>query len=949
MMHWCLLMLCMSVQLMGGESILLKFNSGSQEFTDWKVEKRKGSIAALQPIIGNHDSKPYVRDELINVLLRKKGEQTLASSHPLERIAVLNVLTDIPIQKAIRSLAALDFIEYAEVMPRHTLIQTPNDPLYGYQYHQQMIGVDSAWSIMDPQGNGDSVLVGIVDTGVDPLHEDLSGVMFVNPGESGIDSIGANKSANGIDDDNNGFIDDWQGWDFASSIDPVKGDNRAVPGHLHGTHVAGIACAITNNAKGIAGIARNHRILPVKVGYDDSTSVNVSGSYEGILYAAMMGADIINCSWGSPTSSLAEQEIVNQALQFGCVIIGGAGNDQSEIAFYPASYRGVISVAAVGPDTVKANYSNVHGTVDISAPGSFIYSTVLGNGYGYSSGTSMAAPVVTGVAAMVSSMKPKYSSEQITGLLKASALNISGINPDYAKGLGAGLIQASRALSMQEPRYVEIKQAEFSELNSDGLFTPGEQVELAIVLHNLLGDVDSCSIIIHSEDSQYPVSILNDTLSVGLLKASTMYAIAEKVQCILPKTSPFNHRIVLRLEILSGTVNVGGGFAELIINPTYRSMTSNDMHISVTSQGHIGYNDYPINLQGIGLSLPPHNQSVLFESGFIVGTSAEKLSNGVRDISGDEQEHSFYIRSSVDVVAPGQKADAESYAHFADSVRVIDAGISVKHRIYQFDEEGIDSAIFITYDMRNERESRIDSLFAGMFFDWDIGPSGQNNICVFEKDEGYAHCFNSVDTNLPHIGLTLLSTMPVQFHAIDNDGRGTGFSIYDGFSRNEKWYAISGGISRETTRSTDVSMVMGGGPMALDIGAEKQLALAIVAGTSKASIRTAILKARQAALQKGIGTGFRWNIVPEKSRLLDIVISQDEMIRIDFELSEQDLVGFSIYSMQGQQLRSVAPRIYDAGQYAGTFMSFEGLPSGVYFLRMQTRGSQDALPFIIIR
>ncbi|MFM7339828.1 MAG: S8 family serine peptidase, partial [Bacteroidota bacterium] len=269
MMHWCLLMLCMSVQLMGGESILLKFNSGSQEFTDWKFEKRKGSIAALQPIIGNHDSKPYVRDELINALLQKKGEQTLASSHPLERIAVLNVLTDIPIQKAIRSLAALDFIEYAEVMPRHTLIQTPNDPLYGYQYHQQMIGVDSAWSIMDAQGNGDSVLVGIVDTGVDPLHEDLSGVMFVNPGESGIDSIGANKSANGIDDDNNGFIDDWQGWDFASSIDPVKGDNRAVPGHLHGTHVAGIACAITNNAKGIAGIARNHRILPVKVGYDD--------------------------------------------------------------------------------------------------------------------------------------------------------------------------------------------------------------------------------------------------------------------------------------------------------------------------------------------------------------------------------------------------------------------------------------------------------------------------------------------------------------------------------------------------------------------------------------------------------------------------------------------------------------------------------------------------------
>jgi len=533
--------------------------------------------------------------------------------------------------------------------------------------------------------------------------------------------------------------------------------------------------------------------------------------------------------------------------------------------------------------------------------------------------------------------------------LKSSAVDISSQNPLHAKGLGSGMIQAYAAVSKNQPRYVEITQAEFSEINPNGMFTPGEHIELSVVVHNLLEDADSCSLIIHSEDAQYPVAILNDTIALGRLKASTIYAIAEKVQCILPQSSPFNHRIVLRLDIESRAKHIGRGFAELIINPTYRTMMANDMHLTVTSQGHIGYNDYPTNIQGIGLVFPPNEQSVLFESGFIVGTSAEKLSNGIRDISGDEQERSFYIRSSVEVVSPGQKADAESFSQFADSARAIDAGVSVEHRIYQFDEEGVDSTVFITYDIKNERIVRLDSVHAGMFFDWDIGPGGQNNICTFEMDEGYAHCFSTVDSTLPHIGITLLNDVPVQFHAIDNDGRGNGFSIYDGFSRNEKWFALSGGISRERSRSTDVSMIMGGGPFGLDPGAHQQLAFAIVAGSTKSDIKNAILNARSIAKQKGIASGFAWNVLPETSRLIDIVISQDEMIRVDFELSKQEMVEFAIYSMQGHALHSLPPKQYDAGQYAGIFMSFKGLPSGVYFMRMNTGSANDALPFILVR
>lgn len=942
---------CITFNVIANDAIILKFTKGSAAYTEWKQSNRVGTITPLIDILGVHDSKPFVRDALISMLKNTSKSEVIldGDDHPLERIAIVEYTSAIPIRKLLISLRALPYVEYAEEQSEHKLIEIPNDPYYGYQYYPSMIGADSAWTYYLNQSKRDSVLIAIVDTGIDPLHEDLADVIFVNSGETGLDSIGNNKSANGIDDDKNGFIDDWQGWDFASSIDPIKGDNRAVPGHFHGTHVAGTAGAITNNQKGIAGIARSHRLLPVKVGYDDSTSITVSGAYEGMLYASLMGADIINCSWGSPSSSMAEREIVNEVLRSGSIVIGGAGNDSQETAFFPASYPGVISVAALVQDSTKASYSNIHATVDISAPGSFIYATVLGNSYGFSSGTSMAAPIVAGVAGLIKSLHPEYTADHIAGVLKASAIDISEKNPQYQFVLGAGMVNAHTALSIQNPQYAEVTQSSFTDTDNDGMYTPGEKVNLSLVIHNVLQDADSCKLIIRPIEGQYPPMILNDTILIGNLKASTKYAIAEKVQCTLPLNPPFNHVLKLRIDIMSMSNLIGRGMAELIINPTYRTLRENDMHLTVTSQGHIGYNDYPFNLQGIGLSLPPHDQSMLFESGFIVGSSAEKLSNSIRDISGNDQERSFFIRSSVNVLKPGYTSDAEAYAEFADSSRMIDAGVSVWHRVYQSNEEGMQKTVFVVYDIQNQREFRIDSLCGGMFFDWDIGPGGQHNIAMLDQTDGFAYCFNTVDSTLPHIGVAILNDVQLQFHAIDNDGRGNGFSIYDGFSRNEKWFAMSGGISREMSRSTDVSMVIGGGPFSLEPGMQKKIALAITAGTSREDVRKGIAIARDLAFQKGIAKGFTWNIFPESTRLIDISIGLDEQFRIDFALSKQSEVEFALYSIEGRVLRVLEKKIYPAGQYTGITLPFSDLPSGVYFIRMRTAQGIDALPCIIVR
>jgi hypothetical protein len=160
---------------------------------------------------------------------------------------------------------------------------------------------------------------------------------------------------------------------------------------------------------------------------------------------------------------------------------------------------------------------------------------------------------------------------------------------------------------------------------------------------------------------------------------------------------------------------------------------------------------------------------------------------------------------------------------------------------------------------------------------------------------------------------------------------------------------MSGGISREMSRSTDVSMVIGGGPFTLEPGMQKKIAIAITAGTSKEDVRKGILTARDIAFQKGLASGFTWNVFPETSRLIDISIGLDEQFRIDFELSKQSEVTFELYSIQGRSLRVLESKKYSAGQYSGITLPFADLPSGVYFIKMITPQGIDALPCIIVR
>ena len=351
-----------------------------------------------------------------------------AGSTALQQTYMLSFEDAANADNLIQTLLQSGEVEYAEKVPLDKICLTPNDPSFGSQWHLSTINAEGAWNYFSA---GSNTVIAIVDDAVSRTHPDLSPNLWVNPGEA---------PGNGIDDDNNGYIDDINGYDVASND---NNPNPPTASFNHGTHVAGIASASTNNNTGIASIGYSCKIMCIKA--STSPTVITSG-YDGIIYAANSGANIINLSWGSSVFSTTAQNIINYALSKGCLIVAAAGNDNANTPFYPAAYNGVLSVAATSSDDTKASFSNFGNWVDVSAPGDNIYSTLPGGNYGYLSGTSMAAPLVAGLAGLMKSLNPGMPASDIVNCIRSTAVNINALNPSYSGSLGTGRINAAAAM-----------------------------------------------------------------------------------------------------------------------------------------------------------------------------------------------------------------------------------------------------------------------------------------------------------------------------------------------------------------------------------------------------------------------------------------------------------------------------------------------------------------------
>ncbi len=300
-------------------------------------------------------------------------------------------------------------------------IDPQEDPDLNQAWGIQKIGAPQAWK--KTVGSKD-VIVGVVDTGVDYNHPDLSYNIYRNPNE-----IADNK----IDDDHNGFIDDVIGWDF------VHNDHLPFDDMMHGTHVSGTIGAVGNNGVGVSGVNQYVTILGVKA-FDAQGSGEVATAIQAIEYAVMQGAKVLNNSWGDSEFSQALEDVIGEAGKKGVTVVCAAGNETNnndKKAMYPANTdkENVISVAASTQADKLAFFSNFgKKTVHLAAPGEGIYSTVPNNQYDTMDGTSMASPHVAGAAALLLSIKPELSPKEIRKLLMDSVDKIPAFATKTASG-----------------------------------------------------------------------------------------------------------------------------------------------------------------------------------------------------------------------------------------------------------------------------------------------------------------------------------------------------------------------------------------------------------------------------------------------------------------------------------------------------------------------------------
>jgi len=284
-------------------------------------------------------------------------------------------------------------------------IPLPNDEFFQpYQWNLSQIAVEKGWQIT---GGEENIIIAVLDTGVDLEHQDIKEKL----------------------------IEGYNAFD---------GSNNAADQHGHGTHVAGVAAALTNNLRGIAGVSWHNPIMPVKV-LDEQGQGSLFEISSGIRWAVDHGAKVINMSLGDSEHSPMLYDAIRYAHERDVVLIAAAGNDNVSQPMYPAGYEEVLSVAAVNQSLDKAIFSNYGSHIDVTAPGEHIPSLFPNNHYVYMSGTSMAAPHVAGMAGLIRSVRPDLTNEQVLEVIRRTADDLGP--PGHDPYFGYGQINVGSALA----------------------------------------------------------------------------------------------------------------------------------------------------------------------------------------------------------------------------------------------------------------------------------------------------------------------------------------------------------------------------------------------------------------------------------------------------------------------------------------------------------------------
>jgi len=801
----------------------------------------------------------------------------------------------------------------------------PNDPYYHLQWWLPKISAPAAWDI----SRGDTaVVIAVVDVGVDIDHGDLLSRRWINTAE-----------ANGtpeVDDDGNGFIDDVYGWDFYAD-DP---DPRPDHGDVHGTHVAGIAAAATDNSYGIAGVGWNCRIMAVRAG----SGRTVSYGYEGVIYAAATGADIINMSWGSNTPSNIERITTEYAAETGALLVAAAGNRSGvgNPTHYPAGYNEVIAVASVGSEDIVSSFSKTGEWVDISAPGDSILSVAPGGGFAVLSGTSMATPMVAGGAGLLKALHPDWSPDQLRLQMILTADPIDGINPDYAGRIGHGRLNLYRALADIQAGFdlVSVEIDDRAEGNGDGVIDPGERLEVAVVILNLL---------------TAPAEITGSLTSTGDLQI-------EPIRCdfgtVAPGARADNHGNPFRLRVspfsASGSVDTcslhltGAGMPPadlpftITTRPPYDQHDNGQITLTLTNFGALGYYDYVHRRNiGEGLRYPRGGLSSLFHGSLMIGASDGRVS----DCAFGDSSMSQFDFISLETGFAVEEADGCQFscARFFDDRAEHPLNVDVTQQAISFPDPPDDDYVLLSYTVRNCGRDAIDSMRIGLFLDWDI-VYPLNNVCGWNADDKLGWTAHSSGA-YPRFGVAMLEPEPGFYTVLRNRsefGRGWWTDI-------AKLERMRSGFSHvEEFTPDDYSQLIGTGRFDIAAFDSVTATFVLLAGDDMDDLRANLAAARRKWAERAFERQPS-RVVPEELTLVaTFPMPFNDRLNLVVSSTAAGRVTWSVFDPLGRMVRSPRGLRPAPGSFTMTLRASD-LPAGRYFIRLQRGGCRLTVPVTLIR
>ncbi len=884
---------------------------------------------------------------------------------------------DDPLELSAR-LRKLPGVVYAEPHYVHETTDsfTPNDPFIGNEGHDYFAYQNffNAWAVS--QGSSD-VVISIIDSGVYYEHPDLINKLWRNPQPGRADEIFPWEIQN-----------DTIGWNFWESGDVFAGEppeqNANPIGNFstHGTHVAGIAAADTDNGIGVAGTGFNATFMPVKAGGTREYPRTIAYGFHGVLYAAINKADIINCSFGGPGFSEFGRDVVEYATASGSLVVAAAGNQGNDDMFYPAAYDDVLTVGSVRReyDDVISPFSTYGYFVDVFAMGDRVLSTVFNYDedtqtwdprYQRITGTSMAAPVVSGLAALIKAENPEWSPQRIASQIRTNARSLYQANPEakFENRLGMGLIDAYGALVNLKPG---LQITDFSFETSEGnKINTGEQGKLTMEVENF-GEKTPESILI-LENNQDGIRFEPSTRTTGNIGTGESFTVTFDIE--ISRDFRLTEIPLFRLDFVDESLDYNDFAMIEYERLLFDIIDINTIMASFSSDGTIGYLDAFSASGGIGF-LPGDYPNALFEGGLMIAADVEFESVTQQDVlkenvvinqvrKEDEITRHFLPTENYRFTRPPAVSDLDGKAIFKSTEHPIAKGLNVEMKTYAFEAPELDKAIVVVYDITNASLDTYHDMYVGLFNDWDIRDPG-NNFSGYVEDDSLLYAYapgGGPFVTSAHLGVvasafSIANESPMSLPEADSREDSLRFGIYyiedeenfDGFTDSEKRLSLTAGTERTTISEADVSLVTSSGPFTLLPYAHIRTGFVYAWGEDVDELRNQVASARLLDFDispPGVYSPPR-DLAERATIYQNFPNPFNENTIIEIHLAEPGQAEVTVYDIMG---RRVATLFDGTTEGRAQFLSFNarGLASGVYIAVLRAEGRTETMKMTLVR